>query len=476
MFGGVAVTVGAHLAARAVSFVVTVVLARTTGQEGMGLVAAALLTVEFIDMIRDLGMREALIYQRTLDARTINSAAAVIAVVAAAQTLLLLAVAPAGAWFVDDPTITPVLCWLALLFPLNSLGSVPDALLQKSLAFYRRAVAELSGTAVKGVLALLLIVAGFGIWSLVWGILAGALVRSAAMWTLAGWRPQRRLPRWGTALRLVRYGRHIIYVGMLGPCRHRGDQLAILVFMGDAALGLYFVASRVPELAIAGVNAMITKVVFPAYASIAHDRTRLSSAYLATVKGYMALMAPVSLGLAAVADPLVPVVFGESWRSAVPVLQLLAVAGIPLTLAWSAGDVFKATGRPELLTRLTLVDIAVSVPPVWGAALAGADIVAVATVMLVSEVVSAAVRLVFMRRHGGVGVLASLRAAANPIAAAAVMAVTVLAFTELAADVAPLKRLVGAVVLGVGVYAMALFALDGAELRRWARTIAGTAG
>lgn len=476
MVGGVAVSLGAHVAARGASFLLTVLLARATGQEGMGLIAAALLAVEFIDTIRDLGMREALIYQRALDARTINTGVAVIAVVAALQALTLLALAPLATRAVDDPLITPVLCWLALLFPLNALGSVPEALLQRALAFSRRAGAELAGTLVKAALALVLLAAGFGIWSLVAGILAGALVRSAALWALAGWRPTRCPPSRRTAVQLVRYGRHIIFVNVLTPCMQRADQLAILVFLGDIALGLYFVASRIPELTIAGVNAVITKVTFPAYSSIAHEPARLATAYLATVKACTALIAPVSLGLASVADPLVPLLFGDDWRPAVGVLQLLALAGVPLTLAWSSGDVFKSVGRPELLTRLQVLDLVISLPLVWGAALAGAGIVGIAAMMLASETASAALRIAFMRRYGGVGVRATLRAAANPLLAATLMAAAVLTFGELAHDLAALPRLSGAIALGVATYALALLVLDGSELRRWARVLGGAAG
>ena len=105
--------------------------------------------------------------------------------------------------------------------------------------------------------------------------------------------------------------------------------MAIVVAMGDVALGIYFVAARIPDIVILGVNSTMTKVVFPTFSSLAHDRERLGETYIATIGGTMLVMAPISIGLVAIAPQAVPFLFGANWNEAVPILIALACAGIP---------------------------------------------------------------------------------------------------------------------------------------------------
>jgi PST family polysaccharide transporter len=472
VLGGVAVSLGAHVLTRTVNLVVTILLARTIAPEGMGVVAAALLAVEVVDTVRDLGLREAVVYQPGRDERLFATALAMVIGVAVLQALLLLAAAPAATHLVDDPQIVPVLTWLALMFPLTAAGALPEAMLQRSLRFVRRTLGEVVGIGVKATVAITLIVQGHGIWGLVFGMLAGAAAGSATLWLLAGWRP-RALPAWEAAVELFRYGRHIMATSMMALLRFKADQFAIALAMGDAVLGIYFIAARIPEILIFGVNTVITKVVFPTFARIAGDLGRLRRAYLLTLKGCMALMAPVSVGLAVTAEQTVPLLFGDAWGAAVPVLALLALSGIPLTIGWSAGDYFKATGRPDLLSLLMVIEIAVTGPVVWAVAFATRDLVAVASAMLACELGAAAVRLVLMRRIADVGIGETLAAAVAPLVASAAMAAAVLAFAGWADGAGAITRLAGSVALGMAVYAGAMVLLDRRGLREAWATVRG---
>jgi len=73
-----------------------------------------------------------------------------------------------------------------------------------------------------------------------------------------------------------------------------------------------------------------------------------------------ALLAPMFLGLAVVAPDLVPVVFGERWRAAIPVLQLLSLGGIAQALQVFNGQVYQAQGRPGLFLRFMVFSTGVT--------------------------------------------------------------------------------------------------------------------
>lgn len=464
---GVAVMLGSYLLTRLLNLTITIVLARTLLPEGMGVVAVALLTVEVIDMLRDLGLRETLIYNPSRDVTIQTTAFVMMFTVGCAQALLLLAAAPLAPLVVADPQITAVLMWLALLFPINTLGSVQEAMLQKAFRFSRVALTEIASVLVKTGVALGLLSWGVGIWSIVAGILCGAVVRAAALWLVSNWRPTWVRPTRAAAKFLFGYGKHIIASNILNVCRTRADQMGIVLAMGDIALAVYFIAARIPEIVIFGVNVAVTRVVFPIFASIADDRARLDATYRATIHGAMTLMAPVSIGLAAIAPQVVLVLFSPEWSAAVPVLTLLAVSGIPMTLGWSMGDIFKATGRPNLLSRIMAIETAVIAPAVWIVAFATRSLDWVAMTLLLGEFCASSFRLWCMQRFGGVNTVDSLSAVARPVAAALVMGMTVIGFAQAPLGVGDAARLGMSVGLGAAVYAVALYLIDRRNVRVW---------
>lgn len=466
--GGVAWTLIANYAVRGVNLLITIALARTIGPAGMGLVAAALLAVEVIDTIRDFGLREALIYEPELNARYADAAFQVILGVSILQALAMAGAAQLG-WRVGlDPALAPVLAWLALLFPLSGLGSAQESMLLREGRFGARALAEMAGVIVKAGVALALLRLGHGVWSVVAGMILGIAARTLALWLFSSWRPGLTTPTAASLRMLLGYGKHIIAVNVMFLCRMKADQFVVAAVLGQAALGVYFVAARIPEIVIFGVNVAITSVAFPTYARIVREKGDLEEAYLRTIRACMLLMAPVALGIAATGDQIVALFFGAEWSDSARILAILSLGGIPLTLGWSAGNVFKATGRPQLLTWLTLIEVLAVSPAIWAVAWATRDLAWIAGAMAAGEAASCALRLAFMSRFERIGAGRTLAAAAWPIIGALVMAAAVLAFAQAAASLSLAFRLPLSILVGVLVYGAVILLFDQravAELR-----------
>ena len=64
----------------------------------------------------------------------------------------------------------------------------------KGTRFGRRLAPELGLSLVKATVAIALAFAGYGVWSLVWGQLAGVATWTLASWLVVGWRPRARIP------------------------------------------------------------------------------------------------------------------------------------------------------------------------------------------------------------------------------------------------------------------------------------------
>lgn len=470
--GGLAYTLLANYAVRFVNLGVTIAVARAVGPDAMGIVAAALLTVEIIDTMRDFGVREALIYLPKLEPASLNSAFAVILSIAGIQALAMLVLGHFGAARMMDPALGDILMWLALLFPLSALGTPQEALLQRQGDFAGRAMAEITGVAVKASVALTLLRFGWGIDSVVAGMLTGVAARSLVLWLRSTWRPGLRWPQREAARRLLGFGRHIIAVNVMGLLRLKVDQYVIAAVLGPAALGVYFLAARIPEIVIFGVNVAITTVAYPTFARVLRSGGSLHHAYVRTVRASMVLLAPIAIGVAAISDQVVLVLFGSAWHASATILAVLSLGGIPLTLGWSAGDVFKATGRPGLLTRVTLIEVLVTAPAVAAVVVLTRDPGWIAATMVAFESAACALRLAFLKRYQGFSIRVTLRAVAPSILCSLLMGACILGVGQATLGLAPALRLGIAVVTGAVSFAGFLVLIDRpslAEAQAWFR-------
>ena len=141
------------------------------------------------------------------------------------------------------------------------------------------------------------------------------------------------------------------------------------------------------------VNSVLTNVIFSVFSSIKDQRELLLSAFFRTLKYSALATIPIGAGLIAVAPELVPVVFGDQWLPSIPLMQILTAAAVPMCLSWSAGDVLKAKGRPDVIMKLTVIEIAYTAPIVGLVLAHYRDPVAGALAMLACNTLAGIIRL-----------------------------------------------------------------------------------
>ena len=110
------------------------------------------------------------------------------------------------------------------------------------------------------------------------------------------------------------------------------DNLLVGRVLGSVALGLYSVAYNTMFLPVSRISQPLQQVLFSAFSKIQHEPTRLGEAWARGNEVISAVNVPAFLGMAVVAPDFVPVVLGQKWDPAVPVLQWLSLAGVGTTL------------------------------------------------------------------------------------------------------------------------------------------------
>lgn len=435
------------------TLLMTVVLARLLTPADFGLFALGLLIINLFDYVKDLGVGAALV-QRAESWEQLAPTGLTLSVVFGVSAGGLVAVsADATAALLGSPDLAGLVRALAVALVISACSVVPMARLRRDLTFEKRLLPEFAGAVAKTGVSIGLAVAGIGVWSLVYGQLCAVIVTTALYW-----RVSREPLRFGfdreTAGGLIRFGLPVTAVTLLAFAIYNVDYLAIGSRQGETELGLYTLAYRLPELVVLNLCIVVSDVLFSALSRMQDSSEDVAAQYLSTVSVVMALTAPLGIGMAVLAPEIIDVLYGPRYAAAGPVLAILALFTVVYSATFHSGDVYKAIGRPSILSRVNAAKLLVMAGPIWWAA--GHGTVAVALVLLGVEIGHFCVRVLVVRAVVGLRLWNLCSTIARPLGAAVLMGAAVLGGRQLLGGLpAALQLFLLAPVL-VGSYGLAL--------------------
>jgi PST family polysaccharide transporter len=141
----------------------------------------------------------------------------------------------------------------------------------------------------------------------------------------AGWRPNLHF-------RLLREvasfsGRAFAAGLLINSVSRNIDNLLVGRFQGAQALAFYGLAYRLLLLPVQLAGSTVGAVLFPAFARLTQDLPALGVEMARATRALAAVSLPLMALVAAAAPQLVAVIFGPQWQPAVPIVQVLAIAG-----------------------------------------------------------------------------------------------------------------------------------------------------
>ncbi|SET55102.1 lipopolysaccharide biosynthesis protein [Geodermatophilus poikilotrophus] len=426
-------------------FLTTLVMARLLVPEDFGVVAVGLAIVSFLEVALDLGVGSALVYEQERGiTRRVQTAFTLNVAIASACTAAGVLAGPlvARVFDVQDTTLLQV---LFLYFLLRGLVQVPDAVLRRDLAFRRRALIEVARAVVRGVVSIALAATGAGAWALVAGILASEAVGVVLTWVAVRFVPVLAFDR-SAARALLGFGTAVLSLKVLGAVSENADYFIIGAQLGTAALGIYTLGYRIPEIVLANVFWIFSSVAFSIYARArSEDLQELRTAVLRAMRIITLFAFPTGVGIAVVSTSLTPTLLGPGWEAAAAPMAFIALSMAASSIGYASGDVFPAVGRPGLLIKIVAPTTAVKVVGLLLAAPYG--LTAMAATACGLSAVFATIRLLVVDRLLGLRLTTSLEAMSPGLVAAAGAALGALPVVLLRPT--GVVTLVGAVAAGV---------------------------
>jgi len=304
-----------------VGFAVTLVLARLLTPADYGVVALLSIFIQLAGVFSDIGFGDALVQKKEATELDFNSVFYMSVALSLICYAILFFLAPAIAAFYNNPELTSIMRVLSLTVVFNSINSVQGAELKRGLLFNLGFKISMISLFVNAIIGVSLALKGYGPWAIVWSQTCSSFVGVVAYWFIIRWRPKLMFSF--TAVRgMLQFSWKVVCVSLIDKVYSNLYGLIIGKMYTPADLALVNKGRSLPSLFMDAINGTINAVAFPAMAQIQDDIGKVRMGMRKMLMCSTFLVFPLMAGLAACADSIVYLMFGENWVPCVPYVMV----------------------------------------------------------------------------------------------------------------------------------------------------------
>ena len=334
-----------------ISFCVSVVLARMLDPTDFGLIALAGMFILLVGILGDTGIGTALVQKKDADELDYNTVFYANICFALGVYALIFLAAPIAAKIFNNPQVTPIIRVMALSMPIGALSGVHNAMVSKNMAFRKLFFSTLSGSALSAVVGLSMVLMGCGVWALVGQNLVSTIANTIVLLCIVRWRP-KCIFSMERFRQLFSYGWKLTASNLIGTFFSQLKGYTIGLKYSPADLAYYNRGEGIPGIFYNNISSSINTVLFPVLSKLQDDKVAIRRALSRSMRMASFVLMPALLGLAAVSDNLVEVLYTSKWAAAVPFMQVICLMNCFDLLGAANIQALKAVGRADTLLKL----------------------------------------------------------------------------------------------------------------------------
>jgi PST family polysaccharide transporter len=339
----------------------SIVVARSLGPEPYGVFAIANLLLGFTVLFRDLGFSPAIITGRLSEPIELDSAHWLLVCIGGGLALISAAAAPLIALAFASPAVEDVLRVASLSLFAPAWGVVPLARLQRRRQFNLLARISVCQNLAAMVCAISLAWLGYGVWALVLPAIVASALAATLAWMVLGRRPHLNFA-WAHLRPHLREGANVTGFSMFNYLTRNADNAIIGRSFGEHALGQYAFAYTLMKRPVNIIAKALGTPLLPMLADLQSDLERCDQAFVRVIGAVLRIAAPPLLMGALLSHLLVPVVFGERWLEAIPLVRILLFLGALQVVGTLFGSLWLSLGQSSLLLRWGIASGTASLP------------------------------------------------------------------------------------------------------------------
>ena len=324
-------------------------LTRFLDKDDFGLVALALVSIEFSFLFVDAGLNAAILHIQKATEKALSSVYWLSITLAIALFVVIWSVSPLISNFYEEPALLRILPILGLNIIFLALGRQHRTYLQKQFLFKPIALVEISAYLSSLLLAIYLALEGFGVFSLVYSTLLASLLSNVSYLIIRHKQNPIHLHfNWSEVQPFFDIGKFQMGSRLLDFVSKETDVLIIGKLLGMEVLGLYSLTKQLVLRLFNVVNPIITNVLSPWLASLQKEPQKQRTTYLLITRYLAYLNFPLYLIFAVGSYELLYLIYGPSYTSGSLLLFTLAIYYGILSITNPVGSLQIATGRTDI--------------------------------------------------------------------------------------------------------------------------------
>lgn len=340
--------------AQLVTFIVSIVLARILTPSDYGTIALVTVFTTILQVFIDSGLSTALIQKKDADELDFSSVFYFNFIICIILYLIMFVSAPFIANFYKDSSLVSIVRVISLTLIISGVKGVQQSYVSRHMLFKRFFFSTLGGTIFSAVLGIIMAYAGFGVWAIVFQQLSNNAIDTLILWITVKWRPIKKFS-WSRLKNLLSFGWKMLASSLLDTVYNNLRNMIIGKLYTSADLAFYNQGDKFPKLIVTNINTSIDSVLLPTMSNEQDNHVRVKDMTRRAIKISTYIMAPLMIGLAFCAKPIVQIVLTDKWLPCVPYLQIFCISYLFWPIHTANLNAIKAMGRSDLFLKLEVI-------------------------------------------------------------------------------------------------------------------------
>ena len=310
----------------AVTFIVSIILARLLSPDDYGLIGIIGIFTAISNTLVSYGLTIALIRKKDASEDDYNTIFGVNLVMSILLYTVIYFCAPEIASFFGRQELillTRISCTSIII---GALSIVQYARLTKRIDFKTQTKITFIASISSGIVGIIMALLGCGVWSLVVQGLVSVTVRTILLWLFNKWVPNFRFSK-NSFNELFGFDWKLMLSALLDSIWKELYQVIVGKYYNPATLGQYTRANHFSQLFSNNLTNIIQRVSFPVLSNMQENRVRMVAAYRKIIKMTMFITALCMFFLSAISEPLLYCLIGPKWTQAAQFLPLICLSG-----------------------------------------------------------------------------------------------------------------------------------------------------
>ncbi len=332
-------------ASQIINIITNVVLARVLAPDIFGVLGMAIVFSGLIFVIQETGLNSYLIYKKDCDDSVINTTFWLNTIFSIICSVILFLSSSLITDIYSNNNVATVIHYMCIGILIGSIGTTSRAMLTRKNQFGKITKIDIISEALSSIVAIYLVFNNMNLMAISARYLVRPCVQSIILFYYYPIKINFIYFKISEIKAISSYSLGILGSQIFIYFNNNIDFFLVGKLLGSTALGIYTLAFQWGALARYYLSGAIIKALFPDVARKKDNIGELQHTYIDVIGKLAFISFPVCMGMAAISKEFIEILYGQKWKDAVEILQILLFAGAIASVGVIGGPILRGIGK-----------------------------------------------------------------------------------------------------------------------------------